>query len=205
MLALLAQGSGLGFGAGTAFGPLHNLLLNVTLTRGWRYGLLVVITPLLTDIPIILLMLFLLEQLPPELVRLLPLIGGVFILWLAWGAWRQFRNPPQIDAARSGDTNISRETILKGMMVNFLNPAPYIFWGAAGGTILRDGLEQSIGHGAAFLLGFYLVFLGIMAVLVVVFDRLRQMDARITRGLSLISVVVMTLLGIQLILQGLSG
>lgn len=205
MLSLLAQGAGLGFGAGTAFGPLHNLLLSVTLTRGWRYGLLVVITPLLTDVPIILLMLLLLDQLPPELLRLLPLIGGFFILWLAWGAWQQFRNPPQITADTSGQANVSRETILKGMMVNFLNPAPYIFWGAAGGTILRTGFEQSLAHGAAFLFGFYLAFLGIMAVVVIVFDRLRQMDPRVTRWLSLVSVVIMTLLGLQLIWQGISG
>jgi threonine/homoserine/homoserine lactone efflux protein len=202
MLALMAQGAGLGFGAGTAFGPLHNLLLSVTLSRGWRYGLLVVITPLLTDVPIILLMLFILNQLPQQFERLLPLVGGIFILWLAWGAWKQFRNPPVVTEAATATTGISRETIFKGMMVNFLNPAPYIFWGAAGGTILREGLAVSIGHGAAFLIGFYVTFLGIMAVFTLIFDRLRLIDPRFTRVISLISVVVMSLLGISLIRQG---
>lgn len=205
MLALLSQGAGLGFGAGTAFGALHNLLLNITLTRGWRYGLLIVITPLLTDAPIILLMLFLLEQMPPEVERLLPLVGGVFLLYLAWGSWQQFRNPPDFTATPPTDSRLTLMTLLKGMTVNLLNPAPYIFWGAVGGTLLREGFAQSAGHGIAFLLGFYGTFLSLMVAFVFVFDRLRHVDARFTRALSLVSVVVMTLLAISFIWQGLSG
>jgi threonine/homoserine/homoserine lactone efflux protein len=204
MLAFLAQGAGLGFGAGTSFGALHNLLMNITLARGWRYGLLIVLCPLLTDAPIILLMLLLLEQLPESAAGLLPIVGGFFLLWLAWGAWQQYRNPPEFATQGQQEGNLSLKTLFKGMMVNFLNPAPYVFWGAVGGALLQDGFSQSVGHGVAFLLGFYGVFLGIMTAFVVVFDRLRQVDTRITRALSLVSVIVMTLLGLQFIWQGLS-
>jgi threonine/homoserine/homoserine lactone efflux protein len=203
MLTLLTQGAGLGFGAGTSFGALHNLLMNITLTRGWRYGLLVVLAPLLTDAPIILLMLFILDRLPPSAERLLPLIGGFFLLWLAWGAYQQYRNPPDLSVSQPPDTRLSLQTLFKGMAVNFLNPAPYIFWGAVGGTLLREGFAQSTGHGIAFLLGFYGTFLAVMTLFVFLFDRLRKVDPRITRGLSLLSVVVMTALGLSFIWQGL--
>lgn len=203
MLTLLTQGAGLGFGAGTSFGALHNLLMNVTLARGWRYGLLVVLAPLLTDAPIILLMLFILEQLPPPAERLLPIIGGCFLLWLAWGAYQQYRNPPDLSVSQSAESRLSFQTLLKGMAVNFFNPAPYVFWGAVGGTLLREGFAQSTAHGVAFLLGFYGTFLAIMTAFVFLFDRLRQVDPRITRGLSLLSVLVMTMLGVSFIWQGL--
>jgi threonine/homoserine/homoserine lactone efflux protein len=203
MLTLLTQGVVLGFGAGTSFGALHNLLMNITLSRGWRYGLLVVLAPLLTDAPIILLMLFILEQFPPSAERLLPLIGGFFLLWLAWGAYQQYRNPPDLSVSQPPDTRLSLQTLFKGMAVNFLNPAPYIFWGAVGGTLLREGFAQSIAHGIAFLLGFYGTLLAVMTLFVFLFDRLRQVDPRITRGLSLLSVVVMTGLGLSFIWQGL--
>lgn len=205
MLETLLKGAGLGFSAGTAFGALHNLLLSVTLLRGWRYGMLIVITPLLTDAPIILLMLFVLDNLPEGAQRIIPLIGGVFLLWLAWGAWQQFRNPPVIQIEEDAARNLSVATLLKGVGVNLLNPAPYIYWGTVGGALLREGFAQSVAHGVGFLVAFYLTFLGLMAAFVVVFDRLRRVDTRVTQALSLFSVVIMTLLGLQFIWQGLQG
>ncbi|MBC8100833.1 MAG: LysE family transporter [Armatimonadetes bacterium] len=206
MLALFSQGAGFGFAAGTSFGVMHNLLMNTTLARGWRYGLLIVAAPIVSDAPIILLMLLALEQLPAGILRLLPIVGGVFVWYLAYGAWRQFRNPPTLTATTdAAPVNLTRQTLLKGIAVNFLNPAPYIFWGTVGGTLLRTGMEQSPAHALAFLGGFYALLLGIMVGFVFLFDRLRQVDARLTRVLSLVSVVVMLLLGAQLIARGLTG
>jgi threonine/homoserine/homoserine lactone efflux protein len=205
MLETLLQGIGLGFGAGTAFGALHNLLLSVTIHRGWRYGLLIVITPLLTDAPIILLMLFVLDRLPEGAQRVIPIIGGFFLLWLAWGAWQQFRNPPELQAEEATAQNLSLSTLVKGMGVNLLNPAPYIYWGTVGGALLREGFAVSVTNGIGFLIAFYAAFLGIMTAFVFLFDRLRHVDLRITRGLSLISVLIMALLGFQFIWQGVQG
>jgi threonine/homoserine/homoserine lactone efflux protein len=205
MLETLLQGVELGFGAGTAFGALHNLLLSVTIHRGWRYGLLIVITPLLTDAPIILLMLFVLDRLPESAQRIIPIVGGCFLLWLAWGAWQQFRNPPELQAEEATARNLSLSTLIKGMGVNLLNPAPYIYWGTVGGALLREGFAMSVAHGVGFLIAFYLTFLGIMAVFVMLFDRLRHVDTRVTRALSLFSVLIMTFLGLQFIWQGVQG
>jgi threonine/homoserine/homoserine lactone efflux protein len=205
MTETLLQGVGLGFGAGTSFGALHNLLLSMTIQRGWRYGLLIVITPLLTDAPIILLMLFVLDRLPESAQRIIPIAGGLFLLWLAWGAWQQFRHPPSLHAEEATTRNLSFSTLIKGMAVNLLNPAPYIYWGAVGGALLREGFAMSVAHGIGFLFAFYVTFLGIMAAFVLLFDRLRHVDLRVTRALSLISVVIMTLLGLQFIWQGLQG
>jgi threonine/homoserine/homoserine lactone efflux protein len=86
--------------------------------------------------------------------------------------------------------------------MNLLSPGPYLFWATVNGPLLRDGLEQSIGHGAAFLIAFYGVFLGMMAVVALIFDRLRRVDERLTRGLLLAAIVVLGGFGIYLIVQG---
>lgn len=205
MFALFSQAVGFGFAAGTSFGPLHNLLMNVTLARGWRHGLLIALSPLLTDGPIILLALLVLRELPAETVRYIEIAGGLAILWIAWRGWQSYRQGAAEAAAeadaRAADT--SRATILKGMALNFLNPTPYIFWGTILGPLLLEALAQSALHVAALLGGFYGTFLGLMAAFALAFDRLRRLDPRLTRALSLLSVIVMVALGLSFLWRGL--
>jgi len=89
--------------------------------------------------------------------------------------------------------------------MNALSPGPYIFWGTITGPILRDALNQSVAHGGVFLASFYITFLTILALWVVVFDRLRRVDQRFTRPLLSLTVVVLAILGIWLILEGIFG
>ncbi|MCU0497977.1 MAG: LysE family transporter [Anaerolineae bacterium] len=205
MLNFVTQGIGFGFAAGTSFGALHSLLMSVTLQQGWRQGLLIVLSPLLTDAPIIVLMLLIRERLPATVNQGIAIVGGIIVLWFAFLMWRQFWYyiPPKMEI--DPQVNLSRETLLKGILVNFFNPAPYIFWGTFMGTLLLNALSLSVWHGAMFIISFYGTFLGIMALFVLFFDRIRGFDARVLRGLTLINALVMSILGIGLILQGISG
>ena len=65
---LIAPAISFGISAAVMPGPLIAYLVNVTLTLGWRKGALVVLSPLITDAPIIVLMTFILDQLPPGIV-----------------------------------------------------------------------------------------------------------------------------------------
>ncbi|RMG74586.1 MAG: hypothetical protein D6711_08415, partial [Chloroflexi bacterium] len=82
------------------------------------------------------------------------------------------------------------------------NPNPYIFWSSVTGPILREALDTSVWHGVGFLATFYGVFLSIMVIYVMMFDRLRHVDPRMTRMLLLISLFVLAGLGIHLIFWG---
>ncbi|MBZ0276988.1 MAG: LysE family transporter [Anaerolineae bacterium] len=201
MLDLIIRGSTLGWSAGMMPGPFQGYLINTTLTHGWRRSMIVVFTPLLTDGPIIVLMVFLLKQLPPEIIRWIQLIGGVYLLWIAYGAWRQFRANPTISADPSPAAH--RGTLLKSMMMNWLSPGPYLFWGTITGPLLIQGLDQSLAHGVAFMLAFYGTFLGILAALVLVFDRMRRLNPRVTRSLMLLTIVILVFFALSLIAQGL--
>ncbi len=60
MLALIARGFTLGLTAGILPGPLQTYLIQTTLLQGWRKALIIVISPLLADLPLIVLTVFVL-------------------------------------------------------------------------------------------------------------------------------------------------
>jgi threonine/homoserine/homoserine lactone efflux protein len=199
MLNLISQGISLGFSAGAMPGPLQSYLITTTLANGWRKSIIVILSPLITDGPIILLAVVLLKQLPPQLIRLIQVVGGLYLLWIAYGAWRRFRSGITLDTTPQPQSR----TLSQGLMMNWLSPGPYIFWGTINGPLLIGALQLSIWHGVAFMLAFYGTFLGILALYVVVFDRLRRLDERFTRAIFLVTLVVLVVFGISLVLQGL--
>jgi threonine/homoserine/homoserine lactone efflux protein len=208
MLELMTQGLGFGVTAGTSFGPLHTILLNVTLEKGWRHGLWIVLSPLITDVPIVLLAVLVLNQLPPQALTVLQIIGGFVVLYLALRTFLQLRRTPPA-ALKATDPTIAQtptyQTLLKGMAVNLTNPAPYLFWGTFMGPLLMQGLAESPLNAIAFLLSFYVPFLGLMTAFMIAFDRMRALPASIVRGLSYVSVAILCVLGVLLIVNGVSA
>src|SRR5215213_8914382 len=180
MLAFALQGLGLGFTAVATPGPLQTFLINTTLAQGWRRSLIIVLTPIVTDIPIVLFIVFLIGELPSDIVRPLQIFGGLFLLWIAYGAYRQLR-AGVILGASSVTPSGSGRTLGQSVVMSWLSPGPYLFWGTINGPLLKQGLAESGLHGLAFLIGFYGTFVGLLTVLVFVFDRMRQLDPRVTR------------------------
>ena len=116
----LLLGIALGLGAGISPGPLLGLVLTSTLKRGFGAGVRVALAPLLTDAPIVLLSLFVLESLPAPAVRALGVAGGAYVIYLGIQALRGARKA-ELSAARNAS---SRRDILRGALVNALSPHP---------------------------------------------------------------------------------
>lgn len=205
MLDLVARGIGLGFTAGANPGPFQNYLISTTVAQGWRKSIVVVFAPIPTDIPIILLSVFLLNQLPAQFTPIMQIIGGLFLLWLAYGNWKQFRAGVTFNTNVSVDATSRTRIFTRALLMNWLNPNPYIFWTSVNGRLLIQGLNESIWAGIGFLVGFYGTFIIILLIFIVVFDRLRQLDERVTRAIFLITLAIMVVIGLQFILQGVSG
>ncbi len=205
MLSFLSQGISIGFSAGAMPGAFQSYLINTTLSLGWRRSAIAIFTPLLADIPIIFLTVILLGQLPPEVIRIIQLAGGLYLLWTAYGAWKRLRAGV---ALGNVDTNTApqqqRQTLLQAVFLIWLSPGPYIFWATINGPLLVKGLNETVWHGLAFVLGFYGTFLGILALYVFIFDRLRRLDERVTRAIFVITLAVMVLFALSLILQALT-
>ncbi len=204
MLTALIRGLVLGFPNAGVPGPFQAYLLSQTMRHGWKRTLPVALAPLISDGPIIALVLFVLLQLSKQTLGYIQIAGGIFILYLAFGAYKTIsaaqENRPAPQNTRGGLRSVS-----KGAFMNALNPAPYIFWGTVGGPILLNGWRESPHIGIAFLVGFYGTLITAFAVLIWVFGTVGGLHPRARKILSSISAIALTLFGLAQLLLGISS
>jgi threonine/homoserine/homoserine lactone efflux protein len=199
MLSLVWQAAGFGLTAGALPGPLISYLVTTTLTQGWRRALPLVTSPLISDIPIILLTALVLQAVPPQFITLIRIAGGLFLLWIAYGAWKKYRAGNAFTTPEQSKT----QSYWRSIVMNWLSPAPYIMWSTVLGPLLISGLQQSIWMGLLFLGTFYGVFIGILLVWIAAFERMRHLDARIVNRVYLGVLIILVYFGLRLIAEGL--
>lgn len=204
MIALIAQGLSLGLAAGLSPGPLQTYAINSALRYGWRRAIWIAFSPLASDVIVVPLILLFLSAVPEAWLNVLKLLGGLYTLWLAYSAWRSIQAGATIGGS-DVDVPPPLTMIRRAMFVNMLSPGVYVFWITINGPLLREGWAQSPLVGLAFLLTFYGMLCGLVAAFVLVFDRLGRLDARLTRAILLLTVLILAGLGVSLIVQGVSG
>ncbi|MFN8529365.1 MAG: LysE family transporter [Anaerolineae bacterium] len=191
-------------------GPLTAYIINTALRYGWRRSLIVVFSPLITDPPVITILLLTLGSLQsvlPGFTRLVQVIGGIVLLVIAYNGWKSFRAGATFgggtssgggsDAAASPKTN--RQLLTTSVLMNLLSPGLYIVWTTINGPLLLQGLNVSLWHGLAFLIGFYGVFFSGLALIGFVFARTGQISPRLTRILTAGTIVLLLYFAIRLI------
>ncbi len=201
-LTYLLQGAALGFTAAITPGAFQTYLISESLSGGWRRGSPIAFAPLVSDLPIILFSLFLLNQLPETALRLISLAGGAFILYLAWRLWISWRKG--VELQESQDLG-SQGSLKRGVIANFLTPGPYLFWSLVSGPIILSALRQSITFGVAFLLGFYGVMILSLLGIALIFSQTRRLGPRVVHILLLVSIIILVIFAVVLINQGLLG
>jgi threonine/homoserine/homoserine lactone efflux protein len=202
-IAYLLQGAALGLTAAASPGPFQTYLINQALTGGWRRAAPISLAPLLSDLPIILVVLLLLDQLPENFLSLINLAGGFFVFFLAWGFWKNWRvsdNSMPL-TSRNNPSGVLR----RGIVMNLLSPGPYTFWALVNGPILLNAFRTSTISGIAFLSGFYTILTGGFLAVVLLFDQARRFGQKAVRTLTLLSILVLVAFGGLLIYQGISG
>jgi threonine/homoserine/homoserine lactone efflux protein len=173
----LLQGIGYGFAAASQPGPFQSYLISQTLTRGWKRTLSATLAPLISDGPIILVCLLVLSQVPAWLQRFLYLAGGLFVLYLAYGAFKAWKN---FDASIPQTEVGARQNIFKAALMNTLSPGPYIFW----------------------TLVFYLTLVGGLAAIVLVFGTAARLGPTVHRTLLGVSAIALFCFGAYQLWQG---
>lgn len=201
MFPFLMWGLVLGLPASAQPGPFQAYLLSQTMKNGWRRTLPAALAPLLSDGPIIILVVLILTQLPAWFLRAVQIAGGAFILYLAWRAWKTFRDGQF--AAPGEDDDAVRQSVGEAAFMNLLNPNPYIFWGAVAGPILVQAWRNSPTLGFSFLAGFYVALLGGFALQIIIFGTARRLGPGVNRGLTGISAIALLLFGVYQLWQGL--
>lgn len=202
MLAYILQGLGYGLAAAAQPGPFLTYALSQSLKRGWRRALPIALAPLISDGPIILLVLLALSQVPAWLQRLLYFAGGLFILYLAWGIYRSWRDYAPWAASQAP---ASEDSLLKAGLMNALSPGPYLYWSLVTGPILLAGWRESPALGLGLLLGFYVSMVGLLATLIVLFGTAQRLGARVNRAMLGVSALAMVGFGLYQLWRGLAA
>jgi threonine/homoserine/homoserine lactone efflux protein len=155
MVNFLTMGSILGLSAGFAPGPLLTLVISETLRHDIRAGVKVALAPMITDLPIIMLTLFILVKLSGfhNVLGIISCMGGFFVLYLGWQSMVTKGVELNLQETRS-------KSLAKGIIVNTLNPHPYLFWFSVGGPTVTKAMNQGLFAPLAFIGSFYVLLVG---------------------------------------------
>jgi threonine/homoserine/homoserine lactone efflux protein len=200
MFVYLMQGLGYGFAAAVQPGPFQTYVISQSLRQGWRNTLPASLAPLISDGPIILLALVVLSRFPAAWERVLYVAGGVYVLYLALGAFRAWR---LYDTTGPRPEPVSgRQGVMKAALMNALSPGPYLYWGLVTGPLLFAGWCEAPARGLAFLAGFYGAMIASLVALIVVFSTARRLGPIVTRALVGLSALALLGFGILQLVRG---
>ncbi len=162
------MGAVLGLYAGFSPGPLLALTLSETFRHGRSAGMKVALAPVATDLPIILATVFVLSRFSGfhEVLGGVSLVGGGFLVYLAWGCMRTEGGEVEVNGITTG-------SFVRGVLANVLSPHPYLFWFSVGGPLIIRAWEQNATAPLAFVGGFYTLLVGSKMLLAVLTGRFR--------------------------------
>jgi len=154
-LQFLFAGSLLGLTAGISPGPLLTLVMTQTLRYNQREGIKVALSPLVTDLPIILITLVLIAKIAQSdtILGIISLAGGIFVAHLGYESITS-------KGIAAGQPDAGSKSLRKGIMANFLSPHPYLFWATVGAPYVLKAHGQGLLSVIFFLGSFYFLLVG---------------------------------------------
>lgn len=182
-------------------GPFQAFLVSQTIKNGWRHTLPTALAPLVSDGPIVVLMFLLLTQTPNWFLSGVQILGGLFVLYLAWGAF--------VAAKRMGTSLVilpeaASQNFLKATLMNMLSPGPYLFWGLLAGPIVIDGWRQSPAMGLSFVVGFYMALIGGFAAFIILLGTASRFGPRVSKTLGFAAATALFVFGLYQLWWGVS-
>lgn len=185
-------GGGFAFAAAIQPGPLQAFLLSSVAQRGWKRTLPAALSPLLSDGPIALFVLLVLNRLPDALGRMLQAAGAILLLYLAWASYRQWRRPAIMDSEQKGP---APRTLLQAAGINLLNPNPYLGWSLVLGPAFLNAVRQGPANAVVLIVAFYVTMVSMLAVTILLFGTTSFLGPRGRHTLILVSAITLGVLG----------
>ena len=160
-----------------------------------------VFAPLVSDLPVIILVLFILTAVPPVVLVVLQCLGGIFLLYLGFKAFMTLRlkNPNN-----KANTPVYGN-FFKAVFVNILNPNPYLGWSLVMGPMLLKGWSESPKNGIVLLTMFYFALIVYSAVMVILFSATWKLGPRVNRISQIFSVIAFLVFGIYQLVIGIAA
>lgn len=166
LIEYLAMGAFLGLAAGTSPGPLLAVTISETLQHGKWEGIKVAISPLITDLPIILVVLFILSHLTSSdlFIVIIAFFGASYLIYSGIESLKIKTDSVELNIGK-------KDALKKGVIVNFGNPHPYVFWLSIGGPIIFKSLNVHIWATVLFIAGFYLLLVGSKVIVALIVEK----------------------------------
>ena len=166
MISFIIAGTLLGLSAGFAPGPLLTLVITETLQHNTRAGIKVALAPVITDLPIIALCVFILEKLSHlnTVLAVISVTGGIVVFLMGLQGIKT--RGASIDLVA-----VKERSLLKGIAVNALSPYPYLFWLSVGSPIMMKAYDLSLLAAVLFVGLFYLLLVGAKLFLAILTGR----------------------------------
>ncbi len=202
MLALLAQGAALGISAALSPGPFQSIIIAQTLARGWRQTLPIIFAPLLGDIPIAFVMVFILNQAPTDFLRFIGFAGAALLLYLARGLYKSLDQNESLEAVGQKSLHPMKGLAL-GLSMLFMSPGPYLYWSLILGPLLLSALDIGLLAALGFLFAFYLCSIGGLILISIFLSRIGEIGGDFLKRLRLASLILMVGMAVLLIAQSL--
>ena len=202
MLSYLIFGITYAFAAAVQPGPLQTYIISQTLKKGWRPTLPAAFAPVISDIPILTLVLFLLSTMPDSFIVILRIGGGLFLLYLGFRAFKSWK---EFDEDQTISNESGQQTLFNAVFVNILNPAPYLGWSLIMGPLFLEGWRLAPINGIAMIIGFYLTMILTLAGIIILFGFARKFGPKVSKFLIGLSSIVLFVFGIYQLWLGINN
>ncbi|MHB8103078.1 MAG: LysE family translocator [Methanosarcina sp.] len=166
IIGFLVLGAFLGLAAGISPGPLLAVTISETLQHGKWEGIKVAISPLITDLPIVLSVLFILSHLTSYnfVIGIIAFFGASYLIYSGMESLKIKQNSFELKLEK-------KDALKRGIIVNFGNPHPYIFWLSIGGPIIFKSLNTHIWATVLFIIGFYSFLVGSKVIVALIVEK----------------------------------
>ena len=167
----LVLGLAMGFAAGISPGPLLVLVIVQTLRSGLRAGAVTALAPLASDAIVVTVTLLVLSRLPGWVLPAIGIVGGGYVIWIAWETWRAATHSIDADAV---EPLSSGAALRRALVVNLSSPHPWLTWATVLGPLVLATAREGLALAIVFVAGFYVTLIGAKLVLAVVVARGRR-------------------------------
>ena len=169
ILQFISAGVLLGLSSGLSPGPLLTLVLTQTIKHNRAEGIKVALSPLITDLPIILVTVLILSKFAQLdiFLAIISFIGAIFLAYLGVESLRTREMSIDLQDSKSG-------SLRKGIIANFLNPSPYLFWATVGTPLMFKAYKTDLLTSMLFMVSFYVFLIGSKIVVAILVDRTKQ-------------------------------
>lgn len=181
-------------------GPFQAFLFSQSITNGWRKTLPLVFAPLISDLPVIILVLLVLTNMPGDVLRVIQCFGGLFLLYLAYNAYKTWR---KFDMNVNPEVH-QRHNFFKAALINLLNPNPYLSWSLIMGPLFIKGWNEGPSNAIVLLISFYGSFVIYSIGMIALFAAARNLGPRVSRISVGISVIAFASFGFYQLWSGIS-